>query len=118
MLKERPDCAFVVSTHEPLLPVDNTKSRVLLTRGCIYEGESVTSPISGFGNSASDYDFKVVNTKSGFGQRIRADQPLARINFWSIRTNVSWEPYIAISLKPGESKKWTYTYDYFGPGEG
>ena len=84
----------------------------------VKEGESVTSPISGFGGSASDYDFKVTNTKSGFGQRIRADQPLSRINFWSIRTNVSWEPYIAISLKPGETKRWTYTYDYFGPGEG
>ncbi|HEX4637601.1 MAG TPA: hypothetical protein VH189_15560 [Rhizomicrobium sp.] len=84
----------------------------------VKEGESVTSPISGFGNSVSDFDFKVVNTKTGFGQRIRADQPLARINFWSIRTNVSWEPYIAISLKPGETKRWTYTYDYFGPGEG
>jgi hypothetical protein len=84
----------------------------------VKEGESVTSPISGFSTQVSDYDFKVANTKSGFGQRIRADQPLSRINFWSIRTNVSWEPYIAISLKPGESKKWTYTYDYFGPGEG
>ena len=73
---------------------------------------------TGFGSSVSDYDFKVVNTKTGFGQRIRADQPLARINFWSIRTTFSWEPYIAISLKPGETKRWTYTYDYFGPGEG
>ena len=83
----------------------------------VKEGESVSSPIGGFGTQISDYDFKVVNTKSGFGQRIRADQPLSRINFWSIRTNVSWEPYIAISLKPGETKRWTYTYDYFGPGE-
>ena len=84
----------------------------------VKENESVTSPITGFGDSVSDYDFKVMNTKTGFGQRIRADQPLAQINFWSIRTNVSWEPYIAISLKPGETKRWTYTYDYFGPGEG
>ena len=73
-------------------------------------------PITGFGSGVSDYDFKVTNTKTGFGQRIRADQPLARINFWSIRTTFSWEPYIAISLKPGETKRWTYTYDYFGPG--
>ncbi|WP_397568348.1 AAA family ATPase [Schlesneria sp. T3-172] len=43
LLKERQDCAFVVSTHEPLLPVDNPKSRVLLTRGCVYEGDSATS---------------------------------------------------------------------------
>jgi hypothetical protein len=84
----------------------------------VKEGESVTSPFTGFGSSASDYDFKVVNTKTGFGQRIRADQPLSQINFWSIRTTFSWEPYIAISLKPGETKRWTYTYDYFGPGEG
>jgi hypothetical protein len=83
----------------------------------VKEGESVTSPISGFGSGVGDYDFKVENTATGFGQRIRANQPLARINFWSIRTIFSWEPYIAISLKPGETKRWTYTYDYFGPGD-
>jgi ABC-type cobalamin/Fe3+-siderophores transport system ATPase subunit len=43
LLKERPDCAFVVSTHEPLLPVDNPGSRVVLTRGCIYQGDRVVS---------------------------------------------------------------------------
>ena len=77
-----------------------------------------TAPISGFSDKVSDYDFTVKNTATGFGQRIRADAPLARINFWSIRTTFSWEPYIAISLKPGQTKRWTYTYDYFGPGEG
>ena len=61
----------------------------------IAEGESVTSPMTGFGSGVSDYDFKVMNTKTGFGERIRADQPLAQINFWSIRTTFSWEPYIA-----------------------
>lgn len=43
LLKERPDCAFIVSTHEPLLPVDNPGSKVLLTRGCVYEGDKVVS---------------------------------------------------------------------------
>jgi ABC-type cobalamin/Fe3+-siderophores transport system ATPase subunit len=43
LLKERPDCAFVVSTHEPLLPVDNPLSKVLLTRGCVYGGDHVAS---------------------------------------------------------------------------
>jgi len=83
----------------------------------VKEGESVTTPVTGFGSGVSDYDFKVVNTATGFGQRIRADQPLARINFWSIRTTFSWEPYIDINLKPGETKRWTYTYDYFAKGE-
>ncbi|WP_214346372.1 AAA family ATPase [Pseudomonas congelans] len=43
LLKERPDCAFIVSTHEPLLPVDNPGSKILLTRACVYDGEYVTS---------------------------------------------------------------------------
>jgi hypothetical protein len=43
LLKERPDCAFVVSTHETLLPVDNPRSKVLLTRSCVYDGDKVTS---------------------------------------------------------------------------
>ncbi len=43
LLQERPDCVFVVSTHEPLLPVDNPCSKVLLTRGCEYDGDTVIS---------------------------------------------------------------------------
>ncbi len=43
LLKERSDCAFIVSTHEPLLPVDNPGSRVLLTRACVYEDDKVAS---------------------------------------------------------------------------
>jgi len=110
---------FNISAAKPFEPTAaEVSGKTIRYLRAVKEGESVTSPISGFGTSVSDYDFKVTNTKTGFGQRIRADQPLARINFWSIRTNVSWEPYIAISLKPGETKRWTYTYDYFGPGEG
>lgn len=43
LLQERSDCSFIVSTHEPLLPVDNPGSKVLLTRACTYEGDRVTS---------------------------------------------------------------------------
>jgi hypothetical protein len=109
---------FEIKADKPFAPgTAAVEGKTLKYLRAIPEGESVTSPISGFGSSATDYDFTVKNTATGFGQRIRADQPLARINFWSIRTNVSWEPYIAIDIKPGETKRWTYTYDYFGPGE-
>jgi len=110
---------FDIKTDKPLAAdAASVNGKTLKYLRAVKEGESVTSPISGYGSGVGDYDFKVVNTKTGFGQRIRADQPLARINFWSIRTTFSWEPYVAISLKPGETKRWTYTYDYFGPGEG
>ena len=109
---------FDIKAERPFAPdaaaVDGKTIRYLRA---VKEGESVTSPISGFGDSASDYDFTVMNTATGFGQHIHGDQPLAQINFWSINTITSWEPYIAIALKPGQSKRWTYTYDYFGPGD-
>jgi hypothetical protein len=109
---------FDIKAEKPFAPgAAEVRGKTLRYLRAVKEGEAVTSPISGFGANVSDYDFKIVNTKTGFGQRIRADQPLSRINFWSIRTNVSWEPYIAISLKPGETKRWTYTYDYFASGE-
>ncbi len=81
------------------------------------KGASVKSLIDGYGDSVSDYDFRIVNTATGFGQRLRADAPIARINFWSVNSVLGWEPYIAIALKPGETKSWTNTYDFFGPGE-
>jgi len=78
-------------------------------------GVTTQSLMSGFNGEASDYDFTIINTATGFGQRIRADQPMVKINMWSITPTYSLEPYIAIALKPGETKRWTYTYDFFGP---
>jgi hypothetical protein len=110
---------FDIKADKPFAPgTAAVEGKTIRYLRAIPEGEAVTSPISGFSDKVSDYDFTVKNTAAGFGQRIRADVPLARINFWSIRTNVSWEPYIAIDIKPGQTKRWTYTYDYFGPDAG
>ena len=109
---------FVWSAVEPLQPdlvkLDGKTIRYLAP---IPKGVTTQSLMNGFSGKISDYDFTITNTKTGFGQRIRADQPIAKINMWSIDTTYSLEPYIAISLKPGESKRWTYTYDFFGPGK-
>ncbi|CAJ0877621.1 hypothetical protein AMST5_02895 [freshwater sediment metagenome] len=37
----RSDCAFVISTHDVMLPLDNPTARTLLVRGCKYEGSTV-----------------------------------------------------------------------------
>jgi ABC-type lipoprotein export system ATPase subunit len=70
LLKERPDCAFVVSTHEPLLPVDNPKSKVLLTRACVYEGDRVTSYDLDLLESTSEIDDDLKRTILGERRKI------------------------------------------------
>jgi hypothetical protein len=77
--------------------------------------ESVSFHISGFGQSQKDYDIQVGNARTGAGMRVTADQPLTEINVWSIRNVMAVEPYIAIALKSGATKRWTYTYTYNGP---
>ncbi|HEU0160923.1 MAG TPA: hypothetical protein VFQ69_00825 [Rhizomicrobium sp.] len=109
---------FALTNEKPLQQeLAVVEGKTLRYVAALKPGDTVQSPFTGFGPTAEDYDFRVVNTATGFGQRMRADQPIARINMWSTHTNFSWEPYIAIALQPGESRRWTYTYDFFGPGD-
>jgi hypothetical protein len=109
---------FNLIAEKPLQPeLARVDGKTLRYVAPVPSGQAVTSPITGFGDSVADYDFRIENTATGFGIRMRADQPVARINFWSVHTTLGWEPYIAIALKPGEEKRWTYTYDYFAKGE-
>ena len=41
LFSQRPDCQFVVATHEVMLPSDVPHSRVLLIRGCNYQNGSI-----------------------------------------------------------------------------
>lgn len=109
---------FALKAEKPLQPaLARIEGKSLRYLAPVPPGETVNSPIAGFGDAVSDYDFRIVNTATGFGQRLRADQPIARINFWSVHTVLGWEPYIAIALKPGETKRWTNSYDFFATGE-
>ncbi len=43
LFKKRRDCAFIVSTHDVLLPLDNPRARTLLIRGCSYKNTEVAA---------------------------------------------------------------------------
>lgn len=79
--------------------------------------EQVASDLTGFGTSASDNDFRVTATKTGFGVRIRADRPVTRLLWWSVPSTMGIEPYMDVKLAPGQSTSWTHTLDYYGPDD-
>ena len=74
--------------------------------------DRVYVPIEGFSNKASDYDVTVKNKRTGASVRITADQPMVRMALWSIRSNISIEPFVDVSTDPGDSISWTLTYTY------
>ena len=45
--------------------------------------------------------------------RIKGDRPLARVQLWSIRKVLAVEPFIDISVEPGQSFDWTTVYSYY-----
>lgn len=38
LFEKRSDCAFIVATHDVMLPLDNRSARTLLIRSCVYQG--------------------------------------------------------------------------------
>ncbi len=78
------------------------------------KGESVfADDLSGAGYGANDYDFKIENLKSGAGVRIIGNQPLLKVVFWASPTTSCPEPYIRISVKPGEEFRWKNSYEFY-----
>jgi hypothetical protein len=79
--------------------------------------DRVMTSIDGFGTNASDYDIRVINTKSGAGVEVTADRPLASLMLWSIRAVMSVEPFVEFVVKPGEMYRWTLRYRYLKRGD-
>jgi len=89
-------------------------NRIVYVRPLV-EKERASFLITGFGSSIRDYDIRVENTKTGAAVHVTADQPLTKMNLWSVRSVMAVEPYIGIELAPGATKRWTYTYTYSAP---
>jgi hypothetical protein len=74
--------------------------------------ERISFLITGFRSTATDYDIAIRDTANGGGVTITGDQPITRLNIFSIDKVQSVEPYIAIDLAPGAEKRWNYAYTF------
>jgi hypothetical protein len=105
---------FIVSAANPPDPgLMRIQGNTLTYLRAMRPRERISFPITGFGvGGAQDYDFKVTDLSTGASVRVQGDQPLTRINIFSIDKVEAVEPYIAIDLAPGQEKHWTYRYTY------
>ncbi len=77
------------------------------------EKESVFLELKGFGETAVDHGFTIVNTRSGAGVRMRMDRPVYRMAYWSIDRTLCPENGLWIEAEPGETFTWDATYVFF-----
>jgi hypothetical protein len=75
--------------------------------------QSVTSYLTGFSNSTSDYDLRVENRRTQIGVEQTADVPMSQLNFWSIRSTICPEAYIHLNIPPGKTAHWTIRYRFY-----
>ncbi len=107
---------FGLSTANPP-PVDllRIQDKTLSYLRPMANKERISFLLTGFGKAATDYDFTIEDTANGGGVRVQADQPITRLNIFSVDRVQSVEPYIAIDLAPGAEKRWSYTYSFNAP---
>ena len=75
--------------------------------------ESVYTVLNGYGSSEKDYDIKIENHHTGAAVRITSNRPLSKLVFWGSSTIFSPEPYINITIAPGETFKWMTRYELY-----
>lgn len=62
LFARRPDCQFVISTHDVMLPFDNPSSKVLITRDCLYQEKSVVG-----------WDVDLVDSNTAIDEKLKKD---------------------------------------------
>ncbi len=105
---------FTIQTsHPPDASLAAIEGNVITYARNLVDREGVSFPIEGLGATASDYDVRVENTQTGAAVRIRSDQPMVRALLWSIRSVISFEPFVDTTTQPGTGTEWTSTYTYY-----
>ena len=105
----------IASARPPDATLAEIRNNQILFRRTLQAQERVVTEMNGFGPSPSDYDIRVLNSKSGAGVRITADRPLARLMLWSIRAVLAVEPFTDVDIQPGSTFRWTLSYHFLKP---
>jgi hypothetical protein len=75
--------------------------------------ESVYAVLHGYKDTPADYDIRLENHLTGAAVHIRADRPFSRLVYWGSVKTLCPEPYIHVSVAPGETFTWTIRYEFY-----
>jgi hypothetical protein len=118
--KQPPGPGFVItvpfqieSDRPPNPELAEIRGNQIIYRKTLTGEDVVTTPVGGHSNNVSDHHIRIENRRIGAGLTITGNRPLLRMSLWSIRSNISMEPFIKIDVEPGGEFTWTNTYDYY-----
>ena len=79
------------------------------------EGEhAFIRSLGGFDDTKEDdFDITYESINAGVGVNMTSDTPLSDVRIWAATKTACPEPYIDITVAPGESFSWTLTYNFY-----
>ncbi len=94
--------------------IAHAKDRSLTFTRQLQKGEHVFSDnLKAVKDAPAPYSFTVENRKTGAGVRVTGSKPVDTMIYWACPTTACPEPYIDISLKPGEATEWSISYEFY-----
>ena len=106
---------YEIKTTRPL-PADAAarleRNRLVYLRRLV-DRDRVSTSLEGFGPTAADHRFRIECAPLRAGVEIVGDRPLSQVQVWSIRTNVSVEPFVRLDIAPGQTARWSHTNTYW-----
>lgn len=103
----------IQAAREPAKDLADIRGNQFVYVKTLVDKDRATATMRGFSDSPKDYDIRVENSKVGAGYHVTGDKPLSNVGYWSIRSVLAVEPYIAMSIDPGSDFTWNLTYEYY-----
>ena len=108
---------FTLTAADDLKAAQVHANKLTYRRELTPQKDTAASALAGFGPKASDNNIRVENSKTKAGVQETIDRPISKLYFWSIRTTLCPEAYIALHIAPGKQAKWKTTYHFYNlPG--
>ena len=99
--------------REPTKGLGEIRGNRIVYLKTLEDKDRMSTSVAGFSDDPKDYDIRVENRKVGAGFHVVGDRPLSNVAFWSIKTVLAVEPYIAMNIEPKGQFTWKLTYDYY-----
>jgi hypothetical protein len=104
---------FAPQAEKSMEPLAGIDGKEIVYRQELQGEQYVESFLIGYSSFTSDYDITVEDRKTGVGVEQTGDLPIARFNFWSIRTTLCPEAYIHLVIAPGQTARWNIRYRFY-----
>lgn len=88
-------------------------NRLIYTREFEKNENVYSAGLQGFDSTATGYDIRIENQKTGAGVHITSDQSLEKLVYWACATTSCPEPYIHLKAAPGQEIHWKIAYEFY-----